>query len=200
MNYKIRFLRNCLNSLRRKHLELFLFHIKEALIHVDMQYWTKKEWAEEKTIWELYIQIVKADQFFWGRGCRIFPLIWQRKQSVCRVCVNMGQSVFWSVNVSAFSSCHRFMLLIRTLFSNSNCRWSTRSRKFFLSTYLQTQRAETVITLIMVEESTSKQALRKKDTGKNPGLLFLVSVRVQWLHKLNIIFLQMYTISPVMLF
>lgn len=31
-----------------------------------------------------------------------------------------------------------FMLLSRTAFSNSNCRWSTRSKKFFRSTYLNT--------------------------------------------------------------
>ncbi len=93
MNYKMSFLRNCLKSLRRKHLELFLFHIKEALIHVDMQYWTKEEWMEEKTIWELYIQIVKADQFCFG-GVQVYSTYMTKKtecmQGVCEygtVCV-----------------------------------------------------------------------------------------------------------------
>ena len=42
--------------------------------------------------------------------------------------------------------CHRFMMLPRrTFFSCSNCRWSTLSRKFFLSTYLKTN-TEKIIT------------------------------------------------------
>ncbi len=92
MNYKMSFFSNCLKSLRRKHLELFLFHIKEALIHVDMQYWTKEEWTEEKTIWELYIQIVKADQFlFWG-GCRLFHL-YDKENRVYAGCVWIWHSL-----------------------------------------------------------------------------------------------------------
>lgn len=63
---------------------------------------------------------VKADQFL--RGC-YRPEIWRKKiQWMC------------------LSFCHRFMLFRRTLFSSWNCRWSTLSRKFFRSTYLQTHR------------------------------------------------------------
>jgi hypothetical protein len=55
---------------------------------------------------------------------------------VSPLCVCVCLHVCVSVNSQALS--HRFMLVSRTSFSRSNCRWSTRSRKFFRSTYLHT--------------------------------------------------------------
>lgn len=68
---------------------------------MDMQYWTKKEWKKEKIIWELYIQIVKADQFlFWGGGYRPFHLYDKENgecmQGVCEygtVCVLISECI-----------------------------------------------------------------------------------------------------------
>lgn len=116
-----------------------------------------------------------------------------KTDSVCRVNVNMGQSVLWSVNVSALSSCHRFMLFRRTLFSSSNCRKSTLSRKFFRSTYLKTHAAERrdgEDVEIMVKEIKHMQTStwREWQWHKHWVLLFLVSVWVQWPNMLNIIF------------
>lgn len=133
--------------------------------------------------------IVKADHFLelpFRDLKNVSTYMTIQTASVCRENVNVGQSVLWSVNVSALSSCHRFMLFRRTLFSSSNCRRSTLSRKFFRSTYLQTHAAERGDGEEIKHMQTS--TWQEWQWHKHWVLLFLESVWVQWLHMLNIIF------------